>query len=314
VQGAAEQGARELSVSAIVARAGVSRRTFYELFADGEQCVLAAFEHAVQRLVGLVVPAYEAERRWQDRIRAALVALLGALEQERALGLLVVVESLAAGPLVRERRQQLLARLTEAIDAGRSELRQGAPVPSAIVAEGLAGGVCSVLHTRLLAGERRREPLTALANPLMALIVLPYLGAAAARAELARPAPAPARATRRGMAAGGGVGAGPGPGPGSGAGVGSGLDGLGGDPLRELGMRITYRTLRVLQAVAESPGSNNRAVGRLAGIADQGQMSKLLARLQRLGLIRNERASDPPPAANAWRLTEVGERVLGLGG
>jgi AcrR family transcriptional regulator len=310
VQGAAEQGARELSVSAIVARAGVSRRTFYELFADGEQCVLAAFEHAVQRLAGLVVPAYEAERRWQDRIRAALVALLGALEQERALGLLVVVESLAASPLVRERRQQLLARLAGAIDAGRSELRQGAPVPSAIVAEGLAGGVCSVLHTRLLAGERRREPLTALANPLMALIVLPYLGAAGARAELARPAPA--RAARRAVAAGGGVGAGPG--PGSGAGVGSGLDGLGGDPLRELGMRITYRTLRVLQAVAESPGSNNRAVGRLAGIADQGQMSKLLARLQRLGLIRNERASDPPPAANAWRLTEVGERVLGLGG
>jgi DNA-binding MarR family transcriptional regulator len=76
-------------------------------------------------------------------------------------------------------------------------------------------------------------------------------------------------------------------------------------------MRLTYRTVRVLMAVAANPGSSNRAVGDEAGIADQGQISKLLSRLKRLGLVENSRDGQANGLANVWTLTERGRDVHG---
>jgi DNA-binding IclR family transcriptional regulator len=53
-------------------------------------------------------------------------------------------------------------------------------------------------------------------------------------------------------------------------------------------MRLTYRTARVLEILAEQPGLSNRKLAEQAGIADQGQVSKLLGRLQRLGLVQEQ--------------------------
>jgi len=52
-------------------------------------------------------------------------------------------------------------------------------------------------------------------------------------------------------------------------------------------MQPAYRTLRVLQAIRERPGSTNRQLADAAGIEDEGQASKLLKRWQGLGLIEN---------------------------
>ncbi len=85
----------------------------------------------------------------------------------------------------------------------------------------------------------------------------------------------------------------------------------GDDPLGDLPMRLTYRTARVLEAAVQYPGASNRVVGELAEISDQGQVSKLLARLQGLGLLTNTAGRDAHAkgAANAWSLTELGEQV-----
>lgn len=74
-------------------------------------------------------------------------------------------------------------------------------------------------------------------------------------------------------------------------------------------MRITYRTLRALSVIGEHPGMSNRAVADRAGVADQGQMSKLLARLERLGLVRNAAEGYPTGVPNEWCLTSRGEEV-----
>jgi DNA-binding MarR family transcriptional regulator len=74
-------------------------------------------------------------------------------------------------------------------------------------------------------------------------------------------------------------------------------------------MRMTYRTALVLESIGELPGISNRQVADRAGVADQGQISKLLARLERLGLARNEGAGHPGGGANAWRLTPLGEQL-----
>ena len=59
------------------------------------------------------------------------------------------------------------------------------------------------------------------------------------------------------------------------------------DPLDEVDMRLTYRTARVLACIAERPGASNRVVAEHAGVADPGQISKLLRRLEGLGLAVN---------------------------
>jgi AcrR family transcriptional regulator len=290
----AERGAGNVAVAHIVERAGVSRRTFYELFADREECFLAALDDAIARASRPIRDAYDPQARWAERIRTALLATLEFLDAERGVAQLLVVGSLGAGPRAIERRQRVLAQMIALIDEGRGETKTGAELPP-LTAEGIVGGALSVLHTRLLvyppvplgappakAGAREEggDPgsLLELTGSLMSMIVLPYLGPAAARKEFARPVPERAPA---GQAAPG-------------------------DPLRDVGMRLTYRTVRVLMSVAANTGSSNREVGAAAGMDDQGQISKLLARLQRLDLIQNTRPPVARGAPNAWGLTERG--------
>jgi DNA-binding IclR family transcriptional regulator len=73
-------------------------------------------------------------------------------------------------------------------------------------------------------------------------------------------------------------------------------------------MRMTYRTLRVLAAIEAQPDLSNCEVAERAGISDQGQISRLLARLGRLGLIENT-GRQSRGGANAWRLTSEGRRL-----
>ncbi|HEY3866233.1 MAG TPA: TetR/AcrR family transcriptional regulator [Solirubrobacteraceae bacterium] len=283
---AVEWGAGAVTVSHVVAHAGVSRRTFYELFGDREACLLAAFDLGVERARARIEPAYEAESRWRDGIRVGLAAFLGFLEDEPALGRLCVVHSLGGGAEVLGRRAEVLGKLAEAVDRGRTEGAAGRVQPPVLIAEGVVGAVLSVIYTHLQ-GPDEEQPLTDLFGVLMNLILLPYLGPSAARRELTRPVPkvqAGAGSLRFGDDSGGGEG-------------------------RDPHIRLTYRTARVLTAIAESPDASNREVAARSGIVDQGQISKLLGRLLRLGLIVNAGESSSRGAPNAWRLTELGERV-----
>jgi AcrR family transcriptional regulator len=276
-EAAVELGFGNVTVADVVARSGVSRRTFYEHFTDREQCLLAALDVAIGGIATSVVPAYQQGEGWRARVRAGLVALLGQIEAEPHQGRLAIVQALGAGPAALERRDRVLTAAIAAIDEGRGESGLAAGPPS-LAAEAAVGAVLSVLHARLL--QEHPSALVELTNELMAMIVLPYLGAAAARRELARPDP-PARA-RADSALG---------------------------SLRELDMRLTYRTMRVLFAIGSHPGASNRRVAEASDIHDQGQVSKLLRRLQALGLIRNAAKSRPSGEPNAWTLTERGALV-----
>jgi AcrR family transcriptional regulator len=310
-----ERGAGEVTVAHVVSRSGVSRRTFYELFADREDCFLAAFDLAITRGGESVIGAYRAGGCWCERVRAGLEAMLAFLDAEPELGFLCVVGALGAGARALERRTGVVQALVVVVHGGRVESKV-ARKPDRLVAEGVVGAVLSVIHARMVeqspalaqlqgapiaeapdsaaevsasaasggGGRFAAKPLLGLLNPLMGMIVLPYLRAAAAERELCRPAPvsrAPVRARE--------------------------------DPLRELDMRLTYRTVRVLHAIAELGGRgsdpSNRQVGTAAGISDQGQISKLLARLHTLGLVQNSGGDHTRGEANAWSLTTRGEDI-----
>jgi hypothetical protein len=71
------------------------------------------------------------------------------------------------------------------------------------------------------------------------------------------------------------------------------------------GFRVTYRAVRVLEAVAAAPGASDREIADGAGVTEEGQISPLLAQLEGHGLIENTDRGEP----NAWRLTVRGEEV-----
>lgn len=195
------------------------------------------------------------------------------------MGRVLVCQSLGSGQAVLGRRTEVVAQLTRAVAEGQESAN--GDTHAALTAEGVVGGVLTVIQARL--EEADREPLLGLTNQLMGMIVLPYLGVAARRRELERPlpVPAPVQDDRAALS----------------------------DPFKDAGMRLTYRTVRVLLVIAERPNVSNRLVGDLAGIGDQGQISKLLGRLRRIGLIDNTGVAPGQGAPNAWSLTAKGQRL-----
>ncbi|HEY2766967.1 MAG TPA: TetR family transcriptional regulator [Solirubrobacteraceae bacterium] len=272
-----EHGAANLTVTHIVDRSGVSRRTFYETFHGREDCLLAALDQALGRLAERVTPAYRASGPWLDRMRAAVATALEFFDEEPHTARLLLVETLGSGARALRLRQAVLAEVVVAVDEARGQAKNSTGPPP-LTAEGALGGALAVLHTRLL--DPGYGPLVGLAGELTSMLVLPYLGTSVARRELTRPLPR--AATRKPPPA---------------------------NPLYSLDMRLTYRTVRVLFAVAGSPCSSNRELAIVAGIHDQGQASKLLTRLERLGLVENRGAGVRQGAPNAWVLTETGVQV-----
>lgn len=307
VEVSAEVGYIGAAVAPVVARAGVSRRTFYELFDGREECFLAAFEWGVRQAREAVVEAYRSQRLWRDRVRHGLAALLAFLDSEPELARVCVVEALGAGKLVLQRRAQLLDELTAALDAEAPQ-RRGVGEKPLLTAEGVVGGALAVLHGRLI--ERRGDggadggpaELIQLHGQLMALVALPYLGPRAAGEELTRAAPEVPRREVAAVLLDGGDGPLSHP---EGHKRGTG----GGRLLERLDMRLTYRTVRCLVFIAEHPGCSNREIAQGAEVPDEGQASKLLARLVRLELIANSQAHGPG-FPNLWTLTPRGQQVL----
>jgi AcrR family transcriptional regulator/DNA-binding MarR family transcriptional regulator len=299
-----EHGAARVTVAHVVARSGVSRRTFYEMFEDRDACFMAALELAIDRGAGRVLPAFEAAgggrsavgtgtgvpgapgvragaevaARWLEQVRAGLAALLEFLDDEPGLGGLCVVDTLSACPAALRRRAEIIRAFVDTVDAGRKEAKAGL-APTRLTAEGVVGGVLAVLYSRF--AEQDPKPMLRLLNPLMAMIMLPYLGPAAAAKEAARPAPRARPRSQRPVS----------------------------NPLEGLDMRLTYRTVRVLAAIASHANASNRRVAEAAGVQDQGQISKLLVRLQRLGLIENTGSGATRGEPNAWTLTARGREV-----
>ncbi len=259
----------------------MSRKTFYDLFHDREDCFVAAYEQAFSGARATVVEAYEQKTTWREGVRAALGRLLALMDEHPGLTRMCVVHSLAGGERVQLRRERLMAQLVETVDLGRGASPLASELPR-IAAEAVVGGIHAIIHRRLVHNDQNR--MVDLLGPLMSMIVLPYLGPEVACEERRIPygsqAPVPGPRRQRDV-----------------------------DPLSGLHIRLTYRTVRVLIAVAERPEASNREIAAAAGITDQGQMSKLLSRLARLGLIKNQGEGQAKGGANAWLLTAQGARL-----
>jgi AcrR family transcriptional regulator len=125
----AERGYAAATIDDVVRGAGVSKKTFYEHFADKEDCFLAAYEAASEELFRRVREAHAAHEDWLERTRAGIVAYLRWLAAEPALARVFLIEVAAAGPRALERRERLRDRYAEVLRERRGDTANGPRLP-----------------------------------------------------------------------------------------------------------------------------------------------------------------------------------------
>jgi AcrR family transcriptional regulator len=178
-----ERGYPDTRVVDVIGVAGVSRKTFYELFDSKEDCFLAAYDVLLGNLLGEATDAFEANAGapWAERVAAALGALLEHLSAHPDEARFAIVEVLAAGPKALTRRDAALRQFTGFLESGRSETSFELPGITSIA---IAGGVNELLYSEILHGAVSRLPSRL--PDLMFWITLPFLGAEGAAAQRER--------------------------------------------------------------------------------------------------------------------------------
>lgn len=166
-----EVGTHQLTVTLITEKARMARATFYELFGNRDQALNFAAELGNRRLKEAVQNSLDGNVGWQDRVRAALEALIEAVEAEPYLSELCLAHSwvgreLTSGPYDPE----LVEELAGVLRPNRNEAPN--PGPSPRTGELLAYAALSVIAQRLRNEEV--ESLRKLGGELSE-VVMPFL-------------------------------------------------------------------------------------------------------------------------------------------
>ena len=112
-EAAAEKGYAATTIADVVGRAKVSRRTFYEHFADKEACFLAAYDAAADLLIEHIGEAIAPAGDWQAQLSAGVAAYLEGIALEPAVARVFILEVLGAGPRALAQRRAVLNRFAE---------------------------------------------------------------------------------------------------------------------------------------------------------------------------------------------------------
>jgi AcrR family transcriptional regulator len=183
VEVVSERGYPETRVVDVIGVAGVSRKTFYELFNSKEDCFLAAYDVLLGNLLADATDAFESKpgSPWAERVAIAFEVLLEHLSEHPDEARFAIVEVLAGGPKALARRDAALRQFTGFLESGRSETSVELP---GITSLAVAGGVNELLYSEILHGAVSRLPSRL--PDLMVWVTLPFLGAEGAAAERER--------------------------------------------------------------------------------------------------------------------------------
>jgi len=180
VEVTAERGFADCRIADVIAYAGVSRKTFYELFSDKEDCFLAAYDLWLGRLFSTTAEAFDSpgEAAWAERIRFGMASFLEFIAEHPAAAGFCIVEVLAAGPKALARRDAGVRQFTHFVDSGRAETTTQLP---GITALAIVGGIHELLYSEIIHGATAQLP--GRLPELVFWIVQPFLGPERAAAE-----------------------------------------------------------------------------------------------------------------------------------
>jgi AcrR family transcriptional regulator len=182
VRVSAAKGYEATSVADILEEAGVGRESFYELFEDKRDCILAAHAALVDHLEATVRSVYEEPGPWPGRVRKAVAAMLDWFAADPAAAKVTIVELAAVGAVSRERFQQDFQRFTRLLEEGREGPPAGRPQASELA---IGVGLAKV-YEEVVRG--RTADLPKLLPELTYEVLVPFVGEEAARVEQLRAA------------------------------------------------------------------------------------------------------------------------------
>ncbi len=152
----ARAGYVEASAEAITRAAGMSKATFYEHFANKEECILALFDEAATEVLRTMAQAAgEAGPDPRQRLRAGIRAFLDmvATHPDEAQTLLVEVQ--AAGTRGAERRDSIVDAFAAAVDAENAAAARRGALPrlaSSDDASAIVGAVVELASRQIRTG------------------------------------------------------------------------------------------------------------------------------------------------------------------
>jgi len=128
VQAVAEKGYARVSVADVIDGAGVSRKTFYEQFANKEECFLAAYDAGVDALLEAIDAAVAAPAPdWLSATRRAVEVYLETMAASPAFARALLIEVLGAGPDALARRDVVQERFAAQLSAIQRRARADIP-------------------------------------------------------------------------------------------------------------------------------------------------------------------------------------------
>ena len=152
IEAVAANGYGRTSVKQVVSLAGVSRRAFYEQFANKQECFLATLDLIASRAMDRIAMGYGAtEGPLEDRLGAALGTFAEVVQGNPKGARLMLVEAPSAGPAGWERLTRTLALFEQRLAASFAEAPDAQALPEPI-ARAIVGGLRRVTFVRLVEG------------------------------------------------------------------------------------------------------------------------------------------------------------------
>jgi AcrR family transcriptional regulator len=148
VQAASERGVVATTISDIVARAGISRRTFYEHFDNKEHCLLATYDTVVETEVQRLLAIPDPDAGWLDQLEAIIRALFDAIADRPDAARLICVEMGASGAVGVQRWADGATRFERFISAGFERVPGPGTIPDP-VARAVVGALRKIIYTRV---------------------------------------------------------------------------------------------------------------------------------------------------------------------
>ncbi|MGH2853993.1 MAG: TetR/AcrR family transcriptional regulator [Solirubrobacteraceae bacterium] len=133
------QGYKGTTVAHVIALAGVSRRAFYEQFANKEDCFLGTYDIAVARAKRRMVDGWMSERGWANRVHRACQAFVEDAQRNVKSTRLVLIEGLGLGAKSRERLMRSALAFERVLAGGFRAAPDGVQLP-ALGPKAIVGG------------------------------------------------------------------------------------------------------------------------------------------------------------------------------
>jgi AcrR family transcriptional regulator len=174
----AEQGYASVTVTDVVARARVSKRTFYQHFTDREDCLLATYRLVAEHPLHLITRAADSlaggGHSLRDGVASVTGAYLAAMAERPLLTRAMLTEPGSTGPAGRRARREVLGRFADQLVAIAGGVYEGGktrstPLLPPALAQALVGGIDELVLAAVESADREQIAPEAIAAEILAL-------------------------------------------------------------------------------------------------------------------------------------------------